>query len=86
MFGPLSKATKIHIKYNDQNILCLEKLQVESLDKSLQFNLIQVTNTTSKHCDRLFAKKEFVFDLYSLTPNFFLAFINHTVELLTFFV
>ena len=60
VFGPLSKATKIHIKYNDQNILCLEKLQVESLDKSLQFNLIQVTNTTSKHCDRLLAKKKFV--------------------------
>ena len=41
--GALSTASMIQFVYDHVNILCMEKLQVESLDKTTQFNIIQVT-------------------------------------------
>ena len=41
--GALSTASKVKFAYRYRNILCMEMLQLESLDKTKTFNVIQVT-------------------------------------------
>ena len=40
--GVFSTASKIKFEYNHTDILCLEKLQLESIDNATTFELIQV--------------------------------------------
>ena len=40
--GSFSTASKIQIEYTHKDILCLEKLQLESIDNATTFDLIQV--------------------------------------------
>ena len=42
-YPELSEMSMIQLRYSVYNIMCLEQLQLESLDKSLQFDMIQVT-------------------------------------------
>lgn len=41
--GALSTASKVKFTYRHKDIMCMEMLQLESLDKTTTFNLIQVT-------------------------------------------
>ena len=40
--GAFSTASQIKFEYNHTDILCLEKLQLESFDNATKFDLIQV--------------------------------------------
>ena len=41
--GALSTASKVKFSYRDRDILCMEMLQLESMDKTTSYNVIQVT-------------------------------------------
>ena len=43
LLGDLTAATKIKIDYDSLDILCIEKLTLESMDGSIKYDLIQVT-------------------------------------------
>ena len=42
-YPELSEISKIQLRYAVYDIMCIEELQLESIDKTLQFNMIQVT-------------------------------------------
>ena len=41
--GALSTASKVNFTYRNGGILCMEMLQLESMDKTTSYNVIQVT-------------------------------------------
>ena len=48
MPGNLSTAATVGFRYDDRDIMCIEMLELESLDGSLHFDIIQVCNIFRK--------------------------------------
>ena len=45
MPGDLGSTSKIHLRYSDRDILCIEMLALESVDTLLHFDIIQANYT-----------------------------------------
>ena len=45
--GDLAAAEEVKLRYNTRDVMCLEMLELESLDKSLHYDIIQVKITES---------------------------------------